>query len=660
MAIKPSPSIEQALHLDAHRVARLLVVFQRVVALVFTAILVAFWYFQVSQHERFLARSENNHQRQLDLRAARGVVFDRTGRVLMANRDALNISLVREQVDQLDEVITTLSHVTGIDEREAREILKRNRNLPPSRPIVIVPNASLAQVAAVAARRLELPGVVVEQTPTRHYPSEHLGAHSFGYVGEITDAQLSLERYAGLRGGDIIGHTGIEHAYNHLLMGTDGVRRVVLDSVGREFETISETPPVEGHHLRLTIDYDLQQAAEDAFHAAGFDGAAVALDPWTGEVLALVSLPAYDPNAFAAGIDGAMWAALNGDALKPLQNRALQGRYSPGSTFKIAMAVAALEEGIIDPDFSVRCGGGASFYGRFYRCHATHGLVSLEEAIEKSCNTYFYTLGEKLDVDQIHRWATALGLGELSGIDLPYEVQGLMPSRAWKEQATGERWYPGETISVAIGQGQVSVTPLSLAVMVATVANGGRRVTPRLIDAWNDGNGWEPAPGQPPASLVPMSPETVETVRTGLWNVVNRAGTGRRGRILGRDVIGKTGTAQVISLDGLAKMGDTHPDLRDHGWFVFAAPLDRPRIAGVVFAEHAEHGYLAAPIARHVMETFFAKAEGQPLPVLPPPAPPAAVPVATPEVPAEESAVPPAIEGGGAAVTADDGGVGNP
>ena len=662
MAIKRLRSIEQASHRDARRVARLLLVFQVAAGLVFGAILVAFWYFQVSQHDRFLARAENNHQRHIDLRAARGVVFDRDGRVLVANRDALNISLVREQVDDIDGVIETLARVTGIDRRTALNVLERNRNVPRSRPIVMVPHASLAQVAAVAARRLELPGVVVEQSPTRHYPSGSLGAHSFGYVGEITDVQLSLDGYAGLRSGDIIGHAGVEHAYNHLLMGTDGTRRVVVDSVGREFETISETPPVEGHRVRLTIDYDLQKAAEDAFRLAGFNGAAVVLDPWTGEVLSLVSLPAYDPNAFAAGIDADTWTALNRDALKPLQNRALQGRYSPGSTFKIAMAVAALEEGVIDPDFKVRCGGGAGFYGRFYRCHATHGEVGLEEALEKSCNTFFYTLGEKLDVDQIHRWATALGLGEVSGIDLPYEVQGLIPSRAWKQEATGERWYPGETISVAIGQGQVSVTPLSLAVMAATVANGGRRVTPRLIDAWNDGSGWEPAPEPAPPTVAPISPATAAMVRAGLWYVVNRQGTGRRGRVQGRDVIGKTGTAQVISLDGLAELGETPPHLRDHGWFVFAAPRDVPRIAGAVFAEHSEHGYLAAPIARHVIETFFAKAEGEPLPVLPPPPAPAPVPTAPPEVPtappevpAEQPAVPATAEGDAAAVTAGDG-----
>jgi len=415
-----------------------------------------------------------------------------------------------------------------------------------------------------------------------------------------------------------VGQAGVEQAYNRFLMGHDGARRVVVDSVGREIETIGEDAPLEGQQLQLTIDYDLQKAAEEAFRQSGYAGAAVVLDPRSGEVLALVSVPAFDPNAFAVGIDRRTWQSLTTDELRPLQNRALQGRYSPGSTFKIVVATAALEEGVAHPEMRVTCRGGASFYGRFYRCHATHGSVNMREAIEKSCNTYFYTLGSLLSIDALHKWATVLGLGELSGIDLPHEVRGIMPSTEWKRQQTGERWYPGETISVAIGQGPVSITPISMGVMMATVANGGVRLTPHLIKAINDGAGWKSAPAPPPRSVVHLKPETLQTLRDGLWMVVNRAGTGGRGRIQGRDVIGKTGTAQVISERGRQLAGATEKDLRDHGWFLFAAPRDNPEIAGVIFAEHSEHGYLAAPIAKHVMLTYFAKKEGQALPSLPP------------------------------------------
>ena len=605
----------------------LIALFQGGVVLVFVILLGAFWNVQVGQHEKFLQMAENNHQRRLSLRAPRGVLFDRNDRVLVENRHSLNISLVRERVSDLTETLRRLSEVVAVNESELWRVLERQQNEPLYRPVVLVPDATLSQVSAVSARSLELPGVVVEQTPARYYPTDHLAAHSFGYVGEVTAAQLSLDAFKDTQTGDIVGQAGLEQIYNQLLMGVDGSRHVVVNSQGREIETIGEVKPLEGAALNLTIDYDLQRAAEEAFQLAGFDGAAVVLDPQNGEVLSLVSLPAYDPNAFATGINRDDWSRLNNNQLNPLQNRALRGRYSPGSTFKIAMAVAALEEGVIDQDFKVACGGGATFYGRFYRCHTTHGTVALDEALEKSCNTYFYTLGEKLDVDQIHKWSTALGLGEISGVDLPYEIKGLVPSRAWKQEEVGERWYPGETISVSIGQGQVSVTPLSLAVMMATVANGGRRIVPRLLHSYNDGNGWRLAGSNVNPPRVKLSPTTLDVVKRGLWMVVNQEGTGRRGRITGRDVIGKTGTAQVISLSGREAAEGSTRDLRDHGWFVFAAPRDNPQIAGVVFGEHAEHGYLAAPIARHVIETYFAKREGRELPTLPIPS--SASPVST-------------------------------
>jgi len=602
---------------EERRAKSLIALFQGAVVLVFVMLLGAFWHFQVGQHEKFLQMAENNHQRRLSLRAPRGVIFDRNDRVLVENRHSLNISLVRERVTDLNQTIARLSEVVAVNESELRRVLERQQDEPLYRPVVLVPDATLSQVSAVSARSLELLGVVVEQSPARYYPTEHLAAHSFGYVGEVTGTQLSLEAFDDMQSGDIVGQAGLEQSYNQLLMGVDGSRHVVVNSQGREIETIGEVKPSEGSSLKLTIDYDLQRAAEDAFRLAGFDGAAVVLDPQNGEVLSLVSLPAYDPNAFATGINRDDWSRLNNNQLNPLQNRALRGRYAPGSTFKIAMAVAALEEGVIEPDFKVTCRGGGTFYGRFFRCHTTHGTVTLDEALEKSCNTYFYTLGEKLDVDQIHKWSTALGLGQISGIDLPHEVQGLVPSRAWKQKEVGERWYPGETISVSIGQGQVSVTPISLAVMMATVANEGRRVVPRLLHSYNDGSGWQLVKSNKNVPRVELAPTTLDAVKRGLWMAVNREGTGRRGRIAGRDVIGKTGTSQVISLSGREAAEGSTRDLRDHGWFVFAAPRENPKIAGVVFGEHAEHGYLAAPIARHVIETFFAKREGRDLPSLP-------------------------------------------
>ena len=597
------------------------------VVLIFVALGTRFWLLQVAKHEKYRELAENNHQRTIALDAPRGVVVDRDGRPLVENRYSLNVSLVREKVEDLEGTLELLAEVSGVPASTLTSVVERHRRDPVYSPIVLIRDASLSQVAAVAAHELELPGLLIQQLPTRHYRTEDVAAHLFGYVGEVSDEQLATAEFEAVRSGTVVGQSGIEQIYNELLMGRDGARQVVVDSIGREIDTVGEQMPVEGRQLQLTLDYDLQEAAENAFAVGGFNGAAVVLDPRTGEILALVSLPAYDPNAFALGIDQDSWNALNQDTLRPLNNRALQGRYSPGSIFKIAMTVAALEEGVVTPDFTVTCRGGGMFYGQFRQCLGTHGTVDMREALEKSCNTYFYTLGELMEIDQIHKWATALGLGELSGIDLPHEVQGLIPSTAWKEERRGEPWYPGETISVAIGQGPVDLTPLSLAVMMATVANGGTRVTPHLLKAVNEGDEFVPVPRPVPRSQVTLDPTTLAAVTDGLWRVVNNGGTGRRARIDGRDVLGKTGTAQVISLQGRVAAGDTERDLRDHGWFVFAAPAGAPEIAGVVFGEHNESSGLSAEVARHVMETYFAKKDGSPRPVLPlPPLP------ATPQV----------------------------
>jgi penicillin-binding protein 2 len=591
------------------------------IAALFAVLAAGFWVLQVVKHAKFEEMAENNHQRTLALRAPRGIVFDRNQRVLVVNRRSYSISIMREQSKDLNRTISMLATVLGLDEASIRQIVDRHRREPTYRPITIVQDATLAQVAAIRARRLdfELPDIVVEQVPTRQYP-DAMAAHVFGYVGEVSDAQVTSSE--SLKSGDIVGQAGIEKVYNEMLMGEDGARRVVVNSVGREIRTLEESAPNEGKRVALTVDYDLQKALEDGFKASGFNGASVIMDPKTGEVLAFTSVPAYDPNAFASGIDRATWASLNTDDLKPLQDRAIQGRYSPGSTFKMAVATAALEEGIITPDFKVACPGHANFFGRSFQCSLPngrgHGTIDLRQAIERSCNVYFYTVGNMVGIDKIHKWATLLGLGERTGIDLPNELQGLVPSPEWKRQRFHEKWYAGETISVSIGQGAVALTPVSMAVYISTLANGGTRLTPHLLKAVDDGTGWKDVPPPAPRSTVQLKPETIQAIRDGLWMVVNASGTGGKARIAGRDVSGKTGTAQVISLEGgKAAKGRSTRDLRDNGWFVFFAPRDHPQIAGVVFVEHGGHGgTTAAPIARHVLETFFAKQDGLPLPVL--------------------------------------------
>jgi penicillin-binding protein 2 len=601
---------------DRRRLGTRLSLLKYLMMAVFSALAVSFWVLQIVQHAKFEEMAENNHQRTLALRAPRGMVLDRHGKVLVDNRDSYRISIVREHTKDLNRTVQVLAAVLGMDEEALRVIVDRHRREPSYRPITIVQDATLAQVTAVTARRLELPDVLVEPVPTRKYP-ETMGAHLFGYVGEVSDAQVAGD--SGLKSGDIIGQSGIEKVYNAVLMGDDGARRVVVNSVGREIRTLEEDTPTEGHRVQLTIDYDVQKAIEDGFDSIRFNGAAVVLDPTNGDVLGFTSRPAYDPNAFASGIDRVTWASLTTDEDRPLSDRAIQGRYSPGSTFKMAIATAALQEGVITPDFKVHCTGGATFYGRPFKCwkKGGHGTVDLRHAIEQSCNVYFYTIGNMTGIDRIHKWATLLGLGVKSNIDLPNEVTGLVPSPEWKQQRFKEKWYAGETVSVSIGQGSVSVTPVSMAVYAATLANGGTRVTPHLLKAVDDGNGWKPVKEPPPQSKAPLDPDKLQAIRDGLWMVVNQAGTGHNARIPEYDVSGKTGTAQVISNQGKAAAGKTTKDLRDNGWFVFFAPRDNPEIAGVVFLEHGVHGSNAALVAHHILETFFAKKEGRELPPKP-------------------------------------------
>ena len=605
----------------------------------------SFWFLQVVKHAQFKEMAENNHQRTLTLRAPRGIMYDRTGKLLVENRNSFNISIVREHTKDLDRTIRVLSSVIAVDEKAVREVVDKHRREPSYRPIVVIQDATLAQVAAVTARRLdfELPDVIVQEVPTRQY-LDQMAAHVFGYVSEASDKDVAEDET--LKSGDIVGQSGIEKVYNDLLMGTDGAKRVVVNSMGREIRVLDEEPPVQGKRLQLTLDLDLQKALEDGFRTSGYNGASVILDPRSGEVLAFSSAPSYDPNAFATGINRATWGSLITDPLLPLQDRAIQGRYPAGSTFKMAVGVAALEEGVITPDFKVYCPGHGVFYGRSFACSLPngrgHGVMDLRHAIEHSCNVYFYTIGNMLGIDKIHKWATLLGLGEKTGIDLPNEVQGLVPSPEWKRANTKnhEKWYAGETISVSIGQGAVALTPISQAVYISALANGGTHITPHLLKAIDEGSGWQPFKKPAPKPSVTMKPETIQAIHDGLWMVVNEAGTGSRARITGYDVSGKTGTAQVISNEGArAAKGKTDKDLRDNGWFVFFAPRDNPEIAGAVMVEHGGHGGVtAAPIARHVLDTYFAKRENRPLPAPPvkvgdtigpaPVAKPAATPVA--------------------------------
>jgi penicillin-binding protein 2 len=602
-------------------------VLRGVVIAVLALLVVGYWILQVAEYQRYSEMAENNQLRTIPLRAPRGILYDRHGKVLVQNTYSYTIAIVRERSPDpknLSDAIRMLASATGTDEAQITATVRRHRG-ETFRPIPVIEHATFEQVAAVRARKLELPEVVVQEVPTRSYEQGGIfAAHLYGYVSEIRESQLKQLEYAGLEQGAIVGQSGLEQAYNADLIGRDGARKVAVNSRGREINELAEEEPTEGARLQLTIDRDMQYALETGFKAQNFAGAAVFMDPNTGEILAMTSQPEFNPNDFSQGLDPKTWAKLNEDPLRPLTNRLLDGRYAPGSTFKIVMAVAGLAEGVIKPETRFYCPGSATFWGRSFACHKKegHGSIDVRHAIEKSCNVFFYNVANLLKIDTIHKYAQQLGLVGKTNIDLPNEKESIVPSEEWKRQQFRnqpplvQKWYPGETISVGIGQGYLSVTPLALATMMATVANGGTRIVPHVAKAIDLGAGWTPLDTPKPKSIIQLPAEAIGPVREGLWMVVNAYGTASASRIEGFDVFGKTGTAQVISNEGRAKARKTTLDLRDHAWFVFAAPRDKPEIAGVVMVEHGGHGGVSsAPIAKFVMETYLAKKNKKPLPI---------------------------------------------
>ena len=436
-----------------------------------------------------------------------------------------------------------------------------------------------------------------------------VAAHLIGYVGEITQNQLNGDEFSGLRAGDIVGQSGLERQYDRLLQGEDGVRAVIVNNFGRVMETVGEVKPVPGADLFTTLDLDLQLAAEAAL--GDRTGVAVAMVPRTGEVLALVSRPAFDPTLFAQGIRQEEWDRLLSDPRKPLQNRAIQNRYSPGSVFKIFMAAAALEEMAIQLDEAVFCPGYGVFYGNHFNCWlgGGHGHISLHEALVRSCNVFFYNVGDRLGIDRISKYAKMMGLGRKTGIDLPGEDEGLVPSKEWKARVFDERWFPGETISVSIGQGPVSVTPLQLTWAAGGLVSGGKLVQPHLVDPEYVRRLGIEIPDLRREEY-PLSETTIDTLQEALWSVVNEAGTGTRARVRGFEVGGKTGTAQVVRKE----ISGDREDLEDHAWFVGFAPYDAPEIVIGVFVEHGGGGgAAAAPVAQAIMQVYFDKKAPRPI-----------------------------------------------
>ena len=556
-----------------------------------------FWYLQVLRGRQFRELAENNRRRVVPIAAPRGPLLDRNGRILVENRASFSVVVTPEHSESLDMAVARLARILGTGEGPIRERLARRD--APFRPVVVKTDASLADVAALEARRFELPEVGVEVVPLRSYPLAFAAAHSLGRVGEVTDRQLQMPEFSDLSPGDLVGQAGVEWQYNRSLMGKDGSRRLIVNSRGVEVAETERRPPANGPSLTLTLDADLQTTMDAAF--AGRSGSAVALDPETGEILALTSTPGYDPNLFSTGVGPSLWSRLSTDPATPLMNRVIQGQYAPGSLFKVVMALAGLEEGVITPQTTFYCPGYLSIYGNVFRCHKAsgHGVVDVEKALQQSCNVFFYEVGVRLEIERIAHWAKALGLGAPTGIDLPYEAPGLIPSPEWKERTQKAKWYAGETVSVAIGQGQVTVTPVQMARVAAFLATG-RLPTPHLVKA----KGGVPVPIPAPVQ-VSVRPETLATIRAGMRAVVSEQGTGWRARIPGISICGKTGSAQVVAHTVLARRTGTAA-LLPHGWFIAFAPEEKPRIAIAVLVEHGgSGGEAAAPVAHEILSRFF-------------------------------------------------------
>jgi penicillin-binding protein 2 len=607
----------------------------------FSLLFLRLWYLQVVAGDHFRELSENNRSRIVHLQPPRGDVHDRNGVVLARSRPAFNVELLPEDNTDIAETLKAVSEITGVSPTDmkrqlAKSSIKRHR----FEPKVIVPDVERDVVAQIAARRHSLPGVLVGVEPVREYTRRDFAAHAIGYVREISATQLEQAAYRGQRMGDRIGQYGIEKTQEYLLHGNRGSRGIVVDASGARVGETFFIPERAGHKVTLTIDADVQHAAEMGMRSLTNDGlpvekgkepkvlegAVVAMVPSTGEILAMVSKPDFDPNMFIGEMHAKQWAEFEGGLNRPMSNRAVQGTYPPGSVFKVLMATAGLSEGVINSKERVHCGGSFRVgKSRAFHCHKRggHGSVDVLAAIQKSCNVFFYTVGQRLGIERIHEYATRFGLGERTGLELIEEPTGIVPSPEWKRRyyknPEDQKWWPGETPSVSIGQGALTVTPLQVARAISALVNGGRVMKPYLVSKVEsqDGRYQDDSFGPQLLRSLEIDPEVLATVKKGLFSVVNESGgTATRAQLpkdVGVTLGGKTGTAQVKSLAARDREKNKETDL---AWFVAYAPADAPPelVVAVVVESGGHGGVTAAPIVKNVMETYFRKSRGIPWP----------------------------------------------
>ena len=576
------------------------------VGAVFALLAVSYWYVQIARGEYYFGLSENNRLRSVKVTAPRGFIFDRNGVALVENEPAYNLQLYRRETKDLPGSEAFAVGVLKLPLEQVRARVERALRNPEFEAVPIAENLGIEEVAAVEARAPEHPEFAVAVSQRRLYPHGVVASHAMGYLAEATADQIKAAP-GGYTLGDWIGQKGIEATYETLLMGVNGERRVVVDSHGREMAEQSRTPAQPGKNLFTTIDLGLQRVAEEYFRDRV--GSAVAMDPRTGEILALVSSPSYDPNWFTRRVTGEQWSQLTDDPHHPLLNRAIQNTFSPGSTIKPFLAYGALAAGLVDPQARVFCPGYVDFYGRTFHCHMKqgHGWVNLRDAIKVSCDVYFYTLGRRLGIERIAEIARGFGLGEPTGIDLQFEKGGLVPSEEWALAKRRARWYPSETISVAIGQGPLLVTPIQLARALSGLVENGRLPTPHLFLASQDPRTGERLRYRAEVRQGPtLEASKAAIVKDGMRAVLNEpGGTAYLSRVETVDAGGKTGTAQVVGREsGLAAEGN----YEDHAWFIGFAPVANPQMVVVVFVENGGHGSsAAAPLAKQLFARRFGK-----------------------------------------------------
>lgn len=598
--------IEQRIIRENQELKNNVVILSVAVGVIFFVLVVRLWYLQIVQSENYHNMSENNRLRLVPVAASRGAILDRNGKIIVGNRPSFSVGVIKQDVTDKERLFAQLSRYLGLDITELNEKWEKAKGAAKYYPIIVDSGIDRDELELLEENRLRLPGVDIEMKPVRDYVNGLFAVHLLGYLGEIGDQELGTEQFKGYNPGDYTGKSGIEKRWEHDLHGADGGRQIEVDARGRILRTVNESSPTVGNSLMLTIDADVQKAAEKGFGEQA--GGAVAIEINTGEVLAFVSNPMFDPSLFTGKMSKDQWKGLMEDKRHPLENKALKGQYPPGSTFKIITAIAGLEEGLIDENTSVTCTGSYKVGNHTFKCwdKKGHGTVNLKKALRESCDVYFYQLGERLGVDKIATYARMFNLGTKLGIGLDNEKAGLIPDSAWKEKRFHQKWMRGETIPVSIGQGYVLTTPIQLAAMTAAVAGDGTIYRPHLVKKVVDQEGKTLKEFRPEVvTRAKVKPKTLELVREGLFSVVNDPhGTGAAARMYEVKVAGKTGTSQVVKLrDG---KGGVPYQYRDHALFVAFAPYEKPEIAVAVIVEHGEHGgSTAAPIAARMLRAYF-------------------------------------------------------